>query len=107
MRRAMIRLHGEPTVLFAEYEQNRSYEVSYLPEYDGESISLTMPVRREPYRFDRFPPFFDGLLPEGVMLEALLRSAKIDRDDPFSQILAVGEDLVGAVTVEPYIEDVS
>lgn len=33
------------------------------------------------------------------MLDALLRNAKIDRDDPFSQLLAVGQDLVGAVTV--------
>jgi len=105
LRRATIRLHDEAAALFIEHERNRSYEITYLPEYNGSSVSLTMPVRRESYRFDRFPPFVDGLLPEGTMLDALLRSAKIDRDDPFSQILVVGKDLVGAVTVEPFDGD--
>jgi len=63
-----------------------------------------MPVRSEPYEFDRFPPFFDGLLPEGAQLEALLRTAKIDRDDPMRQLLTVGGDLVGSVTVVPLEE---
>ena len=34
------------------------------------------------------------------MLDGLLRQRKIDKDDYFSQLLAVGKDLVGAVTVE-------
>jgi serine/threonine-protein kinase HipA len=48
--------------------------------------------------FDTFPPFFEGLLPEGMMLEGLLRRLKIDRNDFFAQLAATGEDLVGAVT---------
>ena len=59
-----------------------------------------MPVRSEPYIFEEFPPFFDGLLPEGLQLEGLLKQKKIDRDDKFSQLLAVGADTVGAVSVE-------
>ena len=43
---------------------------------------------------------FEGLLPEGMMLEALLRKYKIDRNDYFGQIIMVGQDVVGAVTVE-------
>ena len=101
MRRAIVRFHNRPAAVLAEHQRNRSYQVTYLPDYDGEPISLTMPVREAAYRFDRFPPFFDGLLPEGVMLDALLKTAKVDRDDPFSQLIAVGQDLVGAVTVEP------
>jgi serine/threonine-protein kinase HipA len=59
-----------------------------------------MPISQKEYLFDRFPPFFDGLLPEGIMLEALLRNGKIDRDDHMSQLLVVGHDMVGNVTVE-------
>ena len=55
---------------------------------------------KEPFLFDTFPPFFDGLLPEGFQLEALLRRRKLDRDDKFGQLIAVGADTVGAVTVE-------
>lgn len=82
-------------------EQEGAYTFAYDSAYTGPPISLTMPVRPEPYRFDAFPPFFDGLLPEGLMLEGLLRQQKIDRHDLFSQLVSVGRDLVGAVTVEP------
>jgi serine/threonine-protein kinase HipA len=58
-----------------------------------------MPVAEAAYTYDRFPPFFEGLLPEGYNLEALLRTHKIDRDDLWRQLLSVGTDMVGAVTV--------
>jgi serine/threonine-protein kinase HipA len=60
-----------------------------------------MPAKQQVWEFDCFPPFFEGLLPEGFQLESLLRQMKIDRDDYFSQLLAVGRDMVGAVTVRP------
>lgn len=60
-----------------------------------------MPIRDRAYEFDRFPPFFDGLLPEGAQLEALLRQAKLDRTDYMGQLLTVRRDLVGNVTVHP------
>ena len=59
-----------------------------------------MPVKIKGFYFNSFPPFFDGLLPEGIQLDGLLRIKKIDRDDYFSQLMATGADLVGAVSVE-------
>ena len=59
-----------------------------------------MPVEKLVYNFKRFPSVFEGLLPEGVMLEAFLRQNKIDRYDYFSQLIAVGKDLVGSLTVK-------
>lgn len=82
-----------------EHQDGRVYSFTYLPDYIGQAVSLTMPVREEPYRFDGFPPFFDGLLPEGMQLESLLRRGKIDKNDYFAQLLAVGADMVGSVTV--------
>jgi len=105
MRSATVLLHGRPAGTLTEIARNRSYRFRYYPEYQGPPVSLTLPLRSDPYEFDRFPPFFDGLLPEGAQLEALLRSAKIDRDDPMRQLLTVGGDLVGAVTVVPLGED--
>jgi serine/threonine-protein kinase HipA len=97
-RRLLITCH---TILCGYLTQTKSneYSFTYLESYRGPPISLTMPVRLEPYTFDRFPPFFDGLLPEGVQLEALLRQNKIDAHDYMDQLEAVGADLVGAVTV--------
>jgi serine/threonine-protein kinase HipA len=42
----------------------------------------------------------EGLLPEGPQLEAILRRHKIDRGDCFGQLMAVGKDVVGSLTVE-------
>lgn len=101
MRKALISVQAAPTGSLIEHERGRRYTFIYLADYDGPPVSLAMPVRRDPYEFTQFPPFFDGLLPEGIMLDALLRRQKLDRDDFFGQLLAVGADMVGAVTAAP------
>ncbi|MEN8154794.1 MAG: HipA N-terminal domain-containing protein [Acidobacteriota bacterium] len=98
MRRAEIFFHNIPAGILEETTKN-NFRFTYHISYSGEPVSLTMPVRNEPYQYSVFPSFFDGLLPEGLMLEALLRQLKIDRNDSFSQLCAVGKDMVGAVTV--------
>jgi serine/threonine-protein kinase HipA len=92
-------MHDKLAGTLVEIEKKHRYRFSYLEDYDGPAISLTMPATQKDYEFTTFPPFFDGLLPEGFQLEALLRKRKIDRDDFFSQLTIVGQDLVGAVTV--------
>lgn len=99
MRKAKIYLHGREAGLLIEEKKNSRYRFLYREDYSGPPVSVTMPLKQRVYEYDRFPPFFEGLLPEGVNLEMLLRSKKIDRNDPFSQLMAVGEDTVGAVTV--------
>lgn len=99
MKKLLINFQNAPCAILEELNKLVHYRLTYLPEYTGSAISLTLPVRSEPYEFDTFPPFFDGLLPEGMQLEALLRQKKIDQYDCMSQLAAVGEDLVGAVTV--------
>ncbi len=93
-------MHGVPAGTLEEHEQGKKYVFRYREEYSGPAISLTMPVAQREFAFEIFPPFFDGVLPEGVQLEGLLRQRKIDRSDFFSQLTAVGQDLVGAITVE-------
>lgn len=102
MRKALIYQQGKPAGYLKE--SGLGYEFQYLPDYAGSAISLTMPVTGEPYMFTEFPPFFDGLLPEGYQLESLLRRLKIDRNDSFSQLMAVGADLVGSVTAREVAE---
>ncbi len=99
MRRARVLVNGTFAGYLTEIEKGGPYEFNYEPGYIGRPISLTMPIRQSTYRFERFPPFFDGLLPEGIMLEGLLRQQKIDQFDYYSQLVTVGNDLVGAVTV--------
>ena len=98
MRKARIYVHG----VLAGYleEQENVYKVEYLPSYAGAPISLTLPIQNDPYIFNHFPAFFEGLLPEGLLLVGLLRNRKLSQKDYFGQILAVGGDLIGSVTVE-------
>ena len=102
-RRAEVEFFGEPAGVLEEFSKEKEYVFTYHHGYAGPPVSLALPVRSEPYRFSSFPPFLDGLLPEGVMLDALLRRKKIDKNDLFSQIVTVGNDLVGALTVREII----
>lgn len=98
MRRAKVYVMGNPAGVLEEIEEGR-YVFRYLECYAGPPVSLTMPVEQREHNFDGFPPFFEGLLPEGDMLEGLLRQCKIDRADAFAQLVAVGGEMVGAVTI--------
>lgn len=101
MREAKVYQKGRLAGALRELEPQRAYEFVYEPGYKGPAISWALPVRPQAYQFGKFPSFFEGLLPEGYQLEALLRQAKLDRSDLFGQLLQVGEDLVGSVTVRP------
>lgn len=81
-------------------DSKKGYIFTYEDNYQGAPVSLTMPINQKIYEFNEFPPFFEGVLPEGPQLEALLRRAKLDRNDYFGQLIVVGADLVGAVTIE-------
>jgi serine/threonine-protein kinase HipA len=99
MRKAEIYVGKILAGYLEELEKGKHYRLAYLPTYEGPPISLTLPIRQEPYDFQGFPAVFDGLLPEGMQLEALLRQAKLDRNDLFGQLIQVGADMVGAISV--------
>ena len=100
MRRAKVFVNGNEAGILSEIKQGEEYVFVYNEGYVGVEVSLTMPLSQKQYSYDNLPPFFEGLLPEGVQLEGLLKLKKIDRNDLFSQLMAVGDDMVGAVTVK-------
>jgi serine/threonine-protein kinase HipA len=99
MRIAKVFVNNVEAAILTELEFGKKYRVEYLGDYHGIPVSLTM-LPGKKYDFEGFPPFFDGLLPEGYQLEGLLKFGKIDRNDLFSQLMAVGADMVGNVTVK-------
>ena len=98
MRKAFIYVEGMRAATFTMHNI-QSFELVYEDNYEGRPISLTYPVKKKKFVFNQFPTFFEGLLPEGIMLETLLQRSKIDRHDYYSQLMVVGSDLVGNVTV--------
>jgi len=104
MRKVKVYVNGIEAGIFSEIMQGAEYTFEYHEGYDGLEVSRTMLPSQKNYTFTKFPPFFEGLLPEGIQLEGLLKLNKIDRNDFFSQLISVGDDVVGVVTVKEIIE---
>jgi serine/threonine-protein kinase HipA len=98
MRKAEVYQQGKLAGILEELEGAR-WRFIYAESFTGQPVSLTMPVAKRVYEVDHFPSVFEGLLLEGVQLEAMLRRYKLDRGDLFGQLVVAGHDLVGSLTV--------
>lgn len=98
MRKAEVFVNNHRAGILIENSRS-DYEFVYDETYEGNPVSLTMPIKIKTYKFKSFPSYFEGLLPEGVQLEFILRDKKINRDDLFSLMMVCGADCVGAVSL--------
>jgi serine/threonine-protein kinase HipA len=78
------------------------YEPSYLESAFAEPVSLTLPLTANQFSSNVLFPFFDGLIPEGWLLEIAERNWKINPRDRMGILLAACRDCIGAVSVEPF-----
>ena len=76
------------------------YESKYLEKEDSLPVSLTLPLSREKYESNILFPFFDGLIPEGWLLNVVERNWKIDGRDRFGLLLVTCADCIGDVRIE-------
>ena len=76
------------------------YENEYLEKEDSLAVSLTLPLSREVYKSNTLFPFFDGLIPEGWLLNVVERNWKIDGRDRFGLLLVTCADCIGDVRIE-------
>lgn len=85
-------------------ETDMGYVFFYLDQWlndpDSVAVSLTLPLRSEPYVSNILFPFFDGLIPEGWLLDLVSRNWRISRQDRFGLLLAACRDCIGDVRVE-------
>ena len=77
------------------------YDSDYLQSERAVAVSLTLPLTARPYRGNVLFPFFDGLIPEGWLLDIAEHSWKISARDRFSLLLACCKDCIGNVSVIP------
>jgi serine/threonine-protein kinase HipA len=80
------------------------YADKYIKHHPKDFITFTMPVREEPYTEKRLFPFFEGLIPEGWLLDIAANNWKINRNDRMGLLLACCENCIGAVSVIPIKE---
>ncbi len=108
-RKAQVRRAGEPVGTLEEAEGGVRF--TYLPEWlerpDAVPVSLTLPLRREPYVSNDLHPFFENLLPEGWLLDITSKVLKVSKDDRFGLLLATCGDCVGAAEVVPADQECS
>lgn len=85
-------------------ETDDGYRFQYDPDYIGSegasAVSLTLPLQKEAYTSKTLFPFFDGLIPEGWLLDIVADTWKISRRDRFGILLAACRDCIGNVSVE-------
>ncbi len=77
------------------------YEDAYIKEHPEDFISFSMPVSSFPYRDKRLFPFFEGLIPEGWLLDIASKNWKLNRNDRMGLLLACCRNCIGAVSIEP------
>ena len=83
------------------------YDTAYLSSAEAQPISLTLPLRAEAFESPVLFPFFDGLIPEGWLLDVALRNTDVSILDRMSLLLLCCKDCIGAVSVIPEKEEVS
>ena len=77
------------------------YDEAYLSGDHPQPVSLTLPLQREPFHSNVLFSFFDGLIPEGWMLNIAERNWKINRRDRMALLLACCRDCIGNVSILP------
>lgn len=103
MKQAKIYMYNSFTGILTEDENGYKFECDsdYLANEKAESISLTLPLTDKAYISNVLHPFFDGLIPEGWLLDIAEKNWKINNRDRMSLLLACCKDCIGAVSAQP------
>lgn len=106
MRKAEIRMHNELAGWLSEDENG--YHFQYVPTYlqmkDPKPVSLTLPLQENEFTSKVMFSFFDGLIPEGWLLDIAEKNWKLNPRDRMGLLLACCKDCIGAVSVHPLSE---
>lgn len=77
-----------------------AYDKEYLQKDEASQVSITLPLTEEIYLSKTLFPFFDGLIPEGWLLDVVSRNWKIEKNDRFGLLSVACKDCIGNVTIE-------
>ena len=107
MKQAIVFVRGVKAGLLTEDAEGYmfQYDLAFLHSEQAEAISLTLPLSDKPYRDKVLFPFFDGLIPEGWLLDVALRNTDISILDRMSLLMLCCKDCIGAVSVVPDEEE--
>lgn len=75
------------------------YEKAYLSLKNATPVSLTLPLQEAPFKSDNLFPFFDGLIPEGWLLDIAQKNWKLNPRDRMGLLLATCRDCIGNISI--------
>ena len=101
MKRGKVYIKDVFCGIITESEEGYTFEddKAYLNMDGATALSPTMPLTDETYVKEMMFPVFDGLIPEGWLLDIAQSSWKIDARDRMSLLLACCKDCIGDIGV--------
>ena len=107
MRKAAIKIGEQLAGWLIQDEQGYHfvYDQAYRTQAKAKPVSLTLPLDQTSYSAKVLFPFFDGLIPEGWLLDIAQKNWKLNPRDRMGLLLACCKDCIGAVSVEEVKEE--
>ena len=102
MRKAKVFMQKELSGYLTETDEGYEflYDTNYLTISKVKPVSLTLPLQDKPHFSKTMLPFFDGLIPEGWLLEIAEKNWKLNARDRMGLLLTCCKDCIGAVSIE-------
>lgn len=102
MKKAKVYMYEKMAGILTEDENgfHFQYDQSYLKSKEPEPVSLTLPLKNREFESKTMFPFFDGLIPEGWLLDIAQKNWKLNPRDRMEILLKACQDCIGAVSIE-------
>ena len=102
MRKAVVKMNMQIAGWLTQDDvgYHFEYDITYLNQKDRRPVSLTLPLKEGNYTSNVLFPFFDGLIPEGWLLDIAEKNWKLNPRDRMGLLLACCKDCIGAVSIE-------
>jgi serine/threonine-protein kinase HipA len=107
MRKARIKIEDQLAGWLMQDDQGYHfvYDNSYATQPNARPVSLTLPLQEAPFTSNVLFPFFDGLIPEGWLLDIAEKNWKLNPRDRMGLLMVCCKDCIGVVSVEAVIEE--
>jgi serine/threonine-protein kinase HipA len=101
MRQARVFYKNDFAGMISEHDEGYSfqYDATYLTNPHSKPVSLTLPLQQKAFTSKLLFPFFDGLIPEGWLLNIAVSNWKINPNDRFGLLLSLCKDTIGCVSI--------
>ena len=103
MKKAKVYMYEKMDGTITEDENgfHFQYDQSYLKSKEAEPVSLTLPLTDIGFESKTMFPFFDGLIPEGWLLDISQKNWKLNLRDRMEILLKAFQDRIVAVSIKP------